>query len=116
MSLDALRKLRRRGEKPWGLVKIVIGKPAPYGIERDVPEVISVTSQDQPDLMDWRAVFGLPLALFVCNGSDELAERVLTAVVAAGAQLVGAAWSDVATSTDEAIKPVLRRMWEQLCP
>jgi hypothetical protein len=113
MSLDALRELRRSHAKPDSLLKVIVGKRAPDFDTR--PEVISVVEADQPALMDWRPVLGLPLALFVCQGAEALAVPVAEAAVAAGAHLQGSAWHDSETCTDEAIKPVLRQMWEVLC-
>lgn len=113
MSLQTLRELRRQRAKPDSLLKVVVGQRVPDFDAR--PEVISVIADDKPYLMDWRPVLGLPLALFVCRGAEALAVPVADAVVAAGGLLQGSAWGDTETSTDEAIKPVLRQMWEELC-
>lgn len=113
MSLHSLRQHRLQGSVPAGVVKVVVGKRLPAINAR--PDVIAVDAPDQPALMDWRPVVGLPLALFVCRGADPLAERVLDALMPAGCRLLGSAWHDAIESTDEAIKPVLHRMWEALC-
>ncbi len=113
MSLEALRELRQHGEKPSGVIKIVIGQRSPAVDE--YADVIAVLPTDQPQHMDWRPVVGLPLVLLICDGASTLADKVLTAVMAAGGKPLGASWSDDSTSTDEAIRPTLRRMWRLLC-
>lgn len=113
MSLDSLRDLRRSGSSPDVIVKVVVGRRIP-ALEAS-PDVITILPADQPALLDLRPIVGLPLALFVCPGSDELAESTLDALLAAGGRVHGAAWSDATCTTDEPTKPVLHRMWELLC-
>jgi hypothetical protein len=112
MSLEALRELRRSGAKPDGLVKVVVGKRCAYD---DCPDVISVSPSDRPLLMDWRAVVGLPLALFVCDGAEDQAERVLDAALAVNCKPFGACWSDGPVCSHEPSRRPLMRMWELLC-
>lgn len=113
MSLDALRQLRRQGERPTH-VFVVVGKRLPA--LNDSPRVVAVSTGDQPAQMDWRPVVGLPVALFVCPGADlDLAERTFDAMTVAKCEPIGAVWPDVVVTTDEARKPILRQMWELLC-
>jgi hypothetical protein len=111
MSLSMLRDLRLDGQRP-ALVKLAIGAKRPLD---DRPDLIALGADAQPERMDWRPLIGLPVALFVGDGHGDVAQRAFESAVAAGALPIGAAWSDVEVSTDEAIKPSLRRMWEVLC-
>jgi hypothetical protein len=111
MSLETLRQMRRRGEVP-SLVKVVVGKRNPV-IDADA-DVVSVATADQPRHMDWRAIVGLPVALFVCEGQSVLGEQVYDAVKPAGAKLLGVAWRDKVIGADSA-QPTLARMWRILC-
>lgn len=113
MSLETLGQLRRDGERPSGVLKVVVGKRVP-AVDGDV-DVIAVPMDAQPQHMDWRPVVGLPLVLLVCDGATALAERVFDALIAAKCKPIGAVWSDVVVTSDEPTKPVLRRMWRTLC-
>lgn len=113
MSLESLRQLRRAGERPSGVVKVVVGKRLP-DVDGDV-DVITVPADAQPQHMDWRPVIGLPLVLLVCEGATALAERTFDALMAAKCLPVGAVWGDATVTSDQPSKPVLRRMWELLC-
>ncbi len=113
MSLETLRQMGRDGGKPTGILKIVVGKRLPS--VSDSADVIAVDLSDQPQHMDWRAVVGLPAALFVCPGADTHAEKVFDALMAAGCRPIGAAWCDVAVSTDEPTQSVLSKFWSALC-
>lgn len=112
MSLSTLRELRLSGAKPDGIVKVVVGKRTPADSR---PDVVSVTSEDRPHLMDWRPLVGLPAAVFVCRGADDLAERTFDAITAAKCKPSGACWHDGPVSDDEPSRPILKRMWEALC-
>lgn len=112
MTLQALADTRRAGMKPDGIVKVVIGRRSTAD---DRPDVICVTAADRPAFMDWRAVIGLPVVLFTLDGFNDLGEQTLDAVRAAGGLVIAGAWRDSIVTTDEAIKPMLHRMWEVLC-
>lgn len=111
MSLESLRQYRRQGQRP-SLVKLVVGASAAVG---DGPDLIAISADARADRMDWRAVIGLPLALFVADGADAAGEQAFDAAVAAGAQPLGACWRDGAVSTNEEVRAILPRMWEVLC-
>jgi hypothetical protein len=112
MSLEALRQMRRAGDKPSGIVKVVVGRRLPV-FESDA-DVITIAGADQPQFMDWRAVVGLPVALFVAPEGWEVGEQAYDALRAAGAKVLGVAWRDT-TIAPEAAAPVLHRMWGVLC-
>lgn len=112
MSLDTLRALRRSGSRPDGLLKVVVGRHSTAG-ER--PDVIAVAPEDRAQFLDWRAVVGLPFALFVCDGATAQAEQVFDALLTVNAKPAGACWRDGAVTADEATAPTLQRMWEALC-
>lgn len=112
MSLETLRHLRRNGERPDAVVKVVIGKR--HAAIEASPDVVTVLALDQPAFIDWRPLVGLPVVLFVCDGANDLGERVLDCVKAAGCKLLGAVWSDVEVAPEVA-KPALQKMWRVLC-
>jgi hypothetical protein len=113
MSLSALRTLRVNHAKPEGVVKVVVGKRLKSVDSR--PDVITVRTAPELRGMDLRPVIGLPVVLFVCDGFTPLAEQAFDALIAAGAQPIGAVWRDVAVTSHEPSKPALRRAWESLC-
>lgn len=113
MSLASLRDLRMAGGKPEQTIKLVVG--AIPKLPAEFPDLITVKDGETPERMDWRAVVGLPLAVFVADGHDALASRAWNAAVQAGAVPVGAAWRHEAVTTDETARPVLGQMWELLC-
>lgn len=112
MSLDSLRQLRRQGEKPDSIVKVVIGRRHP--VFEGAPDVVTVAAPDQPMFMDWRPVVGLPVAIFVCDDCSDLGERVFDAIKAAGGKFLGVVWRDTALAPEPA-QPVLNKMWRTLC-
>lgn len=114
MSLDTLRQLRRAGGKPEAFVKVVVGKALPPTLASR-PDMIAIRPEEQPQLLDWRPVVGLPFSLLVCEGVTDQAERTFDALIAAGGQPYGACWRDGAHSTNETVREILPRMWELLC-
>lgn len=117
MSLDSLRSLRRSGRKPEHVVTVLIG-PVPAW-RQDDPAFVAVKPDALVDLMDWRPVVGLWVALFVTADPGGLAGRVMDALTAAGAKFYGAALPDgtfpcIADPTEKH-HANLRRKWELLC-
>lgn len=118
MSLAAIRKLRHRGHKPAGVVRVLIGAK-PRWLDDD-ETVVALSPSDSPNLMDWRPLTGLKVVLLSAptTQADRIA-AVVDSLEAAGAHLFGAVDERGAfpmmVGADPAFEQCLRGMWEQLC-
>jgi hypothetical protein len=115
LSLQTLAQLRRQRARPDGVVKLVVVDGVHPAIAAR-PDVVVVVPGDQPDLMDWRPLVGLPTILLVSKAADlAQAERAFDAAVRAGAAFHGSGWCDLETCTDERAAPLIRKLWDALC-
>lgn len=115
MSLEAIRQLRRAGQKP-SVVFVVIGHTdAPL----DPNTSVHVRAADEPALMDWRPLVGVTVALFTLQPLPHLTLQVLDALQAVGVKVFGAAdnsgFHPLLVDADESHERLLRRGWELLC-
>ena len=115
MSLDAIRTMRRAGQKP-AVVMVVIGE-RPSLVDDDAG-VVFIRPGDQPAGMDWRPLVGVLVAVFTLQPLPALTIAVLDALQAAGARLFGAAdTTGVYAVVDEtgAGERLMQRSWRLLC-
>lgn len=117
MSLDAIRTLRRAGQKPSGVVTILLGE-RPRWLEDDATVVV-VRPADDPRLMDWRPLVGLWVATFSRGLQPERLLGVLAGLESVGAKLFGAADASGAypmtLGAGEEHRRNLQSTWELLC-
>lgn len=117
MSLEALRRLRRSGAKPDGVVSILIGS-RPAWCDDDAGLIV-IRGTDQPAVMDLRPLVGLWVALYSRESNPALTLETMDALQAAGARFFGAVLAGethpcVSEPTD-AHHIALRQQWEALC-
>jgi hypothetical protein len=117
MSLEAIRDLRLQGQKPSGVVTVLIGR-RPRVVHSDRMLVV-VRAKDDPRFIDWRPLVGLTVAVFSATTDPFRILAVLEALEAAGARFFGAAdpsgtFPMVAGAGVEHHR-ALRGMWEALC-
>lgn len=117
MSLDSIRKLRLAGQKPSGVVTVLLGQ-RPRWFADDATSVI-VRPVDDPRLMDWRPLVGLWVAVFVAGTQPDRFLALLQALEAAGVKFFGAAdeagtYPLVVDATDQHHNN-LYRTWVALC-
>lgn len=117
MSLEAIRDLRMHGQKPFGVVNVLIGR-RPKSVHDDRALVV-VRAKDDPRFMDWRPVVGLCVAVFAQQQDPMRMLAVLEALEQAGAQFFGTAdpagTFPMLVGADGQHHRVLRQMWEALC-
>ena len=90
MSLEAIRQLRRRGQKPDGVVLVLLGD-RPRWLDDDASLVV-IRPADEPRFMDWRPMVGLWAAVFTADNQPPARTlSVLNALEGAGAKFFGAA-------------------------
>jgi len=121
MSLLDIRAMRLSRVKPSGVVTIVVGElPKTY---RGDPTAIELKPGCQPQLMDWRPLVGVWVALYHVKTDWVVMDAAVKALTDAGAKLFGIAHDGVgyplANFADEETKNKaarnLRRELEALC-
>lgn len=117
MSLEAIRDLRRAGQKPTGVVQVLIGR-WPKWLEDDMHLVV-IRPKDDPRFMDWRPLVGLSVAVFSAETKPARTLAVLEAIEAAGAKFFGAADPNgvypMTVGAGQAHEAVLHASWRALC-
>lgn len=117
MSLDTLRDLRRRGQKPADVLTVVIGQK-PRWMD-DEPALVVVRAADDPRFMDWRPTVGLWVAVFDLAGDPARFLAVLAGLHDAGVKFFGAANPlgvyPMTLNPGPAHEASLAKTWELLC-
>lgn len=94
MTLQNIREIRLRRQKPASMVDIIIGE-APSFCKRS-PDVIELLPGCDPQLMDWRPLVGLWVCFYLVNEDWDLMYSALKAVDKSGAKLFGFACREYA--------------------
>jgi hypothetical protein len=116
MSLEAIRHMRLRGDRP-GIVRLVVGV-SPAWLPDDAT-VVKVPEGSRPARMDWRPLVGLPVTLIETRSLPQLVGDVMDEVTRAGAKFCGAAlMTGVYPCLDgyeTEVRRNLKKTWEILC-
>jgi len=121
MSLQDIRAMRIARTKPSGVVAVVVGElPKAY---RGAQAAIELKPGCQPQLMDWRPLVGVWVALYHVKTDWPVMDAAVKALDAAGAKLLGFAQNGegypLATFENDTDKnkaaQFLRRELEALC-
>ncbi len=121
MSLQDIRAMRIAGQKPQGVVTVVIGE-LPKAFRGDAL-VIQVKPSDQPAFSDWRPLVGCWVAVYNVARNWPQMDSVIEALDKAGAKLYGFVHEGVGyplaiadtPKTEQRAAACLRGQWELLC-
>jgi hypothetical protein len=116
MSLDTLRDLRRAGSKPDAPVKVILGTRHTW--LQEWPDMVLLRESDNPSLMDWRPLVGLPVVILAQTNDAARTLSVVEAVIAAGARLLGAVDPDGSYPIEERgsdTHRLFKKTWEAVC-
>jgi hypothetical protein len=121
MSLQDIRAMRLAGQKPQGVVAVVVGEVNP--LFAGDPLIVQVRAHEQPAFADWRPLVGCWVAVYHQGRNWHLMDAVIDALTNAGAKLYGFAHEGVgyplALIEDPQIErraaASLRGEWELIC-
>lgn len=111
MSLRDILELRRERLRPAD-VKVILGTPAHFD---DGPGFVVIRPSDLPATMDLRPLVGLPVYVIELERNDTRFERVVEALQAAHAHIVGLVSSSGASAPTPREQELLVKYRELLC-
>lgn len=111
MSLAHILELRRARMRPVD-VKVIVGTPANFD---DGPDFVVIRPHEMPATMDLRPLVGLPVYLIELERNDARFERVIEAVQAARAHIVGLVSISGASAPTPREQELLFKYRELLC-
>lgn len=117
MSLQRIRDLRLRGQKPKGVVTVLLGTK-PRWLD-DGPGLVVVRATDDPRFMDWRPLVGLFVAVIAAQVEPDRMLATLDGLSAVGVRFFGIAdptgFYPLLVGANDAHRESLRKEWEALC-
>ena len=120
MSLQDIRAMRLAGQKPQGVVAVVVGEVNP--LFAGDPLIVQVRAHEQPEFADWRPLVGCWVAVYNQGRNWPLMDGVINGLTAAGAKLYGFAHdgkgyclAKTDPETDKKAAACLRGEWELIC-
>ncbi|MES1979576.1 MAG: hypothetical protein V4451_16155 [Pseudomonadota bacterium] len=120
MSLQDIRAMRLAGQKPQGVIAVVVGQVNPLFIGD--PLIVQVRAHDQPTFTDWRPLVGCWVAVYNAARTFTQMDAVMEALEKAGAKFYGFAHegkgyclANTDPITEKKAAACLRQEWELIC-